>query len=40
MAMIVGMPMMPMQFGGEVVKLTFKNAKITIDRVVLKSKEK
>ncbi len=35
-----GMPAMPMQFGGEGVKLVFKNAKITIDRVVLKSKEK
>lgn len=35
-----GMPAMPMQFGGEGVKLVFKNAKITIDRIVLKSKEK
>ncbi len=35
-----GMPAMMPQFGGEGVKLVFKNAKITIDRVVLKSKEK
>jgi acetyl-CoA decarbonylase/synthase complex subunit beta len=35
-----GIPM-PMQFGGDGgVKLVFKNAKITIDRVVLKGKEK
>lgn len=34
-----GMPV-PVQFGGEGVKLVFKNARITIDRVVLKSKEK
>jgi acetyl-CoA decarbonylase/synthase complex subunit beta len=41
MTMPAGMPMIPMQFGGgEGVKLVFKNAKITIDRVVLKSKEK
>ncbi len=35
-----GMPAMMPQFGGEGVKLVFKNAKITIDRVVLRSKEK
>ncbi len=36
-----GMPAMPQfQFGGEGVKLVFKNAKITIDRIVLKGKEK
>jgi acetyl-CoA decarbonylase/synthase complex subunit beta len=41
MTMPAGMPMIPMQFGGgEGVKLVFKNARITIDRVVLKSKEK
>jgi CO dehydrogenase/acetyl-CoA synthase beta subunit len=42
MNMPVGMPMMPpMQLGGgEGVKLVFKNAKITIDRIVLKGKEK
>jgi acetyl-CoA decarbonylase/synthase complex subunit beta len=38
MTMPAGMPMMqPMQFGGgEGVKITLKNAKITIDRIVLK----
>ncbi len=37
-----GMPMMqPLQFGGGGgVKIVFKNAKITIDRIVLKGKEK
>jgi len=42
MAMPPGMPAMPqMQFGtGEGVKITIKNAKITIDRIVLKRKEK
>ncbi|HEY9246296.1 MAG TPA: acetyl-CoA decarbonylase/synthase complex subunit beta, partial [Candidatus Methanoperedens sp.] len=41
MTMPAGMPMMPMQFGGgEGVKLTFKNAKITIDRIILKGKGK
>ncbi|MDP2845708.1 MAG: hypothetical protein Q8N79_06510, partial [Candidatus Methanoperedens sp.] len=42
MTMPAGMPMMPpMQFGGgEGVKLVFKNAKISIDRIVFKSKEK
>ncbi len=41
MTMPVGMPMMPMQFGGgEGVKLVFKNAKISIDRIVFKNKEK
>ncbi|MDD5473992.1 MAG: acetyl-CoA decarbonylase/synthase complex subunit beta, partial [Candidatus Methanoperedens sp.] len=40
--MPAGIPMMPpMQFGGgEGMKLVFKNAKITIDRIVLKGKEK
>ncbi len=38
MTMPAGMPMMqPMQFGGgEGVKITLKNAKITIDRIILK----
>jgi acetyl-CoA decarbonylase/synthase complex subunit beta len=40
MTMPAGMPMMPQFGGGEGVKLVFKNAKITIDRIVLKSKEK
>jgi len=41
MTMPAGMPMMPMQFGGgEGMKIVFKNAKITIDRIVLKGKEK
>jgi acetyl-CoA decarbonylase/synthase complex subunit beta len=41
MSMAAGMPMMPMQFGGgEGVKLSFKNAKISIERIVFKSKEK
>jgi acetyl-CoA decarbonylase/synthase complex subunit beta len=42
MTMPAGMPVMPqMQFGGgESVKIILKNAKITIDRIVLKSKEK
>ncbi len=42
MAMPPGMPVMPqMQFGaGEGVKITIKNAKITIDKIVLKRKEK
>jgi CO dehydrogenase/acetyl-CoA synthase beta subunit len=41
MSMPAGMPMMPMQFGGgEGVKLSFKNAKISIERIVFKNKEK
>ena len=42
MTMPAGMPMMqPMHFGsGEGVKITLKNARITIDRIVLKGKEK
>ena len=42
MTMPAGMPMMQaMQFGGgEGMKIVFKNAKITIDRIVLKGKEK
>ncbi len=42
MTMPAGMPMMqPMQFGGgEGMKIVFKNAKITIGRIVLKGKEK
>ncbi len=35
-----GLPLPQFQFGGEGVKLVFRNAKITIDRVVLKRKEK
>jgi CO dehydrogenase/acetyl-CoA synthase beta subunit len=39
--MPAGMPMMPTQFGGgEGVKLIFKNAKISIDRIVFKNMEK
>jgi len=40
MNMPAGMPMMqPMQFGsGEGVKISFKNAKITIDRIVFKER--
>jgi CO dehydrogenase/acetyl-CoA synthase beta subunit len=41
MSMPAGMPMMPTQFGGgEGVKLSFKNAKISIERIVFKNKEK
>ncbi len=40
MTVPVGMPLMPMQFGGEGAKIVFRNAKITIDRIVLKGKEK
>jgi acetyl-CoA decarbonylase/synthase complex subunit beta len=41
MSMPAGMPMTPMQFGsGEGVKLSFKNAKISIERIVFKNKEK
>ncbi len=42
MMMPAGMPAIPqMQFGGgEGVKITLKNAKITIDRIILKGKEK
>ena len=40
MTMPSGMPAMPHFGGGEGVKLTFKNAKISIDRIVFKSKEK
>lgn len=42
MTIPAGMPAMPqMQFGGgEGVKIVFKNAKISIDRIVLKGKEK
>jgi len=42
MTMPAGMPMMqPMQFGGgEGVKIVFKNTKITIDRIILKGKDK
>ncbi|MCX9009612.1 MAG: CO dehydrogenase/CO-methylating acetyl-CoA synthase complex subunit beta [Candidatus Methanoperedens sp.] len=41
MNMPVGMPLMPpMALGGEGVKIVLKNAKITIDRIVLKGKEK
>jgi CO dehydrogenase/acetyl-CoA synthase beta subunit len=40
MSMPTGIPM-PMNFGGGGgVKLVFKNAKISIDRIVLKGKEK
>ncbi|MCX9024719.1 MAG: CO dehydrogenase/CO-methylating acetyl-CoA synthase complex subunit beta, partial [Candidatus Methanoperedens sp.] len=38
--MPAGMPMMPQFGGGEGMKLVFKNAKITIERIVLKGKEK
>lgn len=38
-SMPAGMPMMPMQFGQEGVKLSFKNARISIGRIVFKSKE-
>lgn len=37
--MPAGMPAMP-QFGGEGVKLIFKNAKISIDRIIVKGKDK
>ncbi len=38
MAMPMGMPALPQLGGGEGVKFTFRNAKITIDRIVLKRK--
>jgi CO dehydrogenase/acetyl-CoA synthase beta subunit len=39
--MPVGMPSLPQfQFGGEGIKIVFKNAIITIDRFILKNKEK
>ncbi len=39
-SMPAGMPTMPQFGGGEGIKLIFKNAKISIDRIIVKGKEK